>query len=235
MKQQINEIRRMQQLAGLIKEYVQNIHSDDRKSDRIDMLLTRYVGVVLGADKDNADDDCVRQKWQAITDKFEAMDIEKITDGPIKDAIKKANFKACLNTNKATIDNAPSEGVYEADTEEDDDTEEDKPEIRRDAPDASLDVTDPEDLEKKVTAAQIGGEDKGIKSMRSAAEKLAFYKGVKAGLFQSYKDGDIDQATYVDRLTKAKIDGAVVNIQNQIKQLEAKVNKDLTIGDEEEI
>lgn len=113
----------------------------------------------------------------------------------------------------------------EADTEEDDAEEDSKPEIRKDAPDASLDVADPEDLEKGVTAAQLGGEDKGIKSMRSLAEKLAFLKGQKDVLFQQYKK-DNNKDAYVK---------AVMPIQNQIKQLEAKVNKDLTIGDEEEI
>ena len=114
---------------------------------------------------------------------------------------------------------------FEADAEEEDEVEDDKPEVRKDAPDASLDVADPEDLEKGVTAAQLGGEDKGIKSMRTAAEKLAFLKGQKDILFQQYKkDGNKD--AYVK---------AVMPIQNQIKQLEAKVNKDLTIGDEEEI
>ena len=107
---------------------------------------------------------------------------------------------------------------FEADTEEDDDTEEDKPEIRRDAPDASLDVADSEDLEKKLTAAQMGGEDKGIKSMRSAAEKLAYYKGQKDVLFGQFKSGGLGKDAYVKQ---------VMPIQTQIKQLEKTINKPL--------
>lgn len=122
---------------------------------------------------------------------------------------------------------------FEADADEEDDIEDDKPEIRKDAPDASLDVADPEDLEKGVTAAQLGGEDSSIKGMRSVAEKLAFFKGTKDRLFSLYKAGILDKDAYIDQLTKAEIDGKPVNIQQQIKRLEAMINKDLTIGDED--
>ena len=108
---------------------------------------------------------------------------------------------------------------FEADTdEEDDDLEDDKPEIRKDAPDASLDIADPEDLEKGITAAQMGGEDKGIKSMRSAAEKLAYYKGQKDVLFGQFKSGGLGKDAYVKQ---------VMPIQTQIKQLEKTINKPL--------
>lgn len=106
----------------------------------------------------------------------------------------------------------------EADTEGEDEEEDDKPEIRKDAPDASLDIADPEDLEKGITAAQIGGEDKGIKSMRSAAEKLAYYKGQKDVLFGQFKSGGLGKDAYVKQ---------VLPIQNQIKQLEKTINKPL--------
>ena len=96
MKQQINEIKRMQQLAGILKEYVQDIHPDDQKSDRIDMLLTRYVSEVLGTKDYDANDSCIDSKWQAIVDEFMVKNLEDITDQPIKDAIKAANFKECL-------------------------------------------------------------------------------------------------------------------------------------------
>ena len=98
MKQPINEIRRMQQLAGIIKEYVEDIHPDDRKSDRIDMLLNRYVSEVLGTENYDANGSCIGPKWKAIVDEFMAKNLEDITDGPIKDAIKAANFQECLST-----------------------------------------------------------------------------------------------------------------------------------------
>ena len=110
-----------------------------------------------------------------------------------------------------------AEGVYEVDTDEDEE-EDDKPEVRKDAPDASLDIPDTEDLEKGITAAQMGGEDKGIKSMRSAAEKLAYYKGQKDILFGQYKSKVLDQNAYVKQ---------VMPIQTQIKQLEKTINKPL--------
>ncbi len=98
MKQQINEIKRMQQLAGIIKEFVDDIHPDDRKSDRIDMLLSRYVSEVLGTKNYDANGPCIGPKWKAIVDEFMAKNLEDITDHPIKDAIKAANFRECLNT-----------------------------------------------------------------------------------------------------------------------------------------
>ena len=107
---------------------------------------------------------------------------------------------------------------FEADAEEGEDEEDDKPEIRKDAPDASLDVADPEDLEKGITAAQMGGEDKGIKSMRSAAEKLAYLKGQKDVLFGQFKSGGLGKDVYVKH---------VLPIQNQIKQPEKTINKPL--------
>jgi hypothetical protein len=153
----------------------------------------------------------------------------------IKDTIQaeggKANAARVAGQIKNMVDAIAARGSLSdpelnEDAEEDDDTEEDKPEIRRDAPDASLDVTDTEDLEKKVTAAQIGREDKGIKSMRSAAEKLAFYKGQKDVLFGQFKSGGLGKDAYVKQ---------VMPIQTQIKQLEKTINKPLmgTDGDEE--
>jgi hypothetical protein len=104
MKQNINEIKRMQQLAGIIKEYVEDIHPDDRKSDRIDMLLNRYVSEVLGTNNYDANGTCIGPKWQAIVDEFMVKDLQDITDQPIKDAIEAANFTECLNTDDIMTD-----------------------------------------------------------------------------------------------------------------------------------
>lgn len=102
--------------------------------------------------------------------------------------------------------------------EEDIDPEDDKPKIGKYAPDASLDVADPEDLEKGITAAQLGAEDSGIRSMKSAAEKLAFLKGQKDALFRQYKKGALGKDAYVK---------AVLPIQTQIKKYESDINKPL--------
>ena len=104
---------------------------------------------------------------------------------------------------------------YNLDTEEDD-------EIEDDAPDSNLDV---EDLEKGITATQLGGEDRGIKSMRSAAEQLAFLKGQKDILFTQYKKGSLPKDSYINQ---------VMPIQTKIKQLDKTINKPLMGTDDSE-
>lgn len=96
MKHLIKEAKRMQQLAGILKEFVDEPHPDDEKMDRIDMLLTRYVGEVLGTEDYDANDPCIGPKWSAIAEEFMKKDLKDITDHPIKDAIKAANFEECL-------------------------------------------------------------------------------------------------------------------------------------------
>jgi hypothetical protein len=105
-------------------------------------------------------------------------------------------------------------------------TDDDQPDIRKDAPDASLDVADPEDLEKKMSKADIAAADKGISKMTSDVEKLRHLQGQKDAFVKMYRDGAVNIEQY------KKMIG---NIPQEIKRLEAKLNKDLTVGDEEEM
>jgi hypothetical protein len=104
MKKQINEIKRMQQLAGIIKEYVEDIHPDDQKSDLIDMLLFRHVSKVLGTENYDANGPCIGPKWKAIFDKFNAMNLESWADRDLIEDVKAANFEECLSTDDVYTD-----------------------------------------------------------------------------------------------------------------------------------
>lgn len=116
-------------------------------------------------------------------------------------------------------------GFYEADAEEEDlDPEEDKPEVRKDAPDPSLDTADPEDLASKVSAKDIAAADKGISKMTNDVERLRYLQGQKDSLVKMYKSGTIG----IDNYKKM-----IGTIPQEIKKLEAKLNRDLTIGDED--
>lgn len=110
--------------------------------------------------------------------------------------------------------------------EEEDEMEDEKPEVRKDAPDASLDVADPEDLEKSASKADIAAADKGISKMTSDVEKLRHLQGQKDAFVKMFKSGAMDIEQY------RKMIG---NIPQEIKRLEAKLNKDLTTGDDEDL
>jgi hypothetical protein len=104
MKQNINEIKRMQQLAGIIKEFVDDIHPDDRKSSIIDMYLSKYVKQALGMGENeiigtHPNSDCIDAKWEATESKLMATDWNKFSETYIKQVIKDANFEECDNPN----------------------------------------------------------------------------------------------------------------------------------------
>jgi hypothetical protein len=110
--------------------------------------------------------------------------------------------------------------------EEEEEMEDEKPEVRKDAPDASLDVADPEDLEKNVSKADIAAADKDMSKISNDVEKLRHLQGQKDAFIKMFKSGAMDIEQY------KKMIG---NIPQEIKRLEAKLNKDLTMGDDEDL
>lgn len=119
---------------------------------------------------------------------------------------------------------------FEADdTEEvaDGEVETDQPETRKDAPDDSLDVAAPEDLEKNVSKADMAAADKDFSKITNDVEKLRHLQGQLSAFLKMYKSGDIESIEQYKKM--------IGTIPQDIKKLEAKLNKDLTAGDDEEM
>ena len=127
MKQNINEIRRMQQLAGIIKEYGE-LSRKDRLIGEVEYYLIRHINEVLGTKDYDLEGDCLSPKYYSITERFTSPEaIEKYTyidhvDRPvvisgdlnnaIKAAVQEANFEECLGTDDV-FDNLGTDDIFD--------------------------------------------------------------------------------------------------------------------------
>ena len=121
---------------------------------------------------------------------------------------------------------APAGSLVREVEEEEDEMEDEKPEVRKDAPDASLDVADPEDTAKKMSSADMAAAGKEFGKIINDVEKLRHLQGQKDAFVKMFKSGTIDIEQYKQMIG---------NIPQEIKRLEAKLNKDLTTGDDEDL
>lgn len=233
----INEIKRMQQLAGLLKEEAE-IPSNNAFNDMVKSMESALVdfiknakgdpSVSLGGQLSSEESQFVTQLANLIK---QVKQDDKYTQS-LKEAKRMQQLAGIINENFVGL--TPINSPFFEGEDDDDMEDSDEEEYDFNAPGKKDEFDTDDDVEP--TAKDIAKGDSAIRSLVDKQTKLNQLNKIKDELFSLYKAGTINASEFQAKMTnykdaKSNITG---NISQQIKTLNADLRRDLSIDDEEE-
>lgn len=154
----------------------------------------------------------------------------------IKEAFRMQQLAGLINENYVDLGaiNSPFMEAKEDDDMDDFESDEEEPDYFSNKPGKKDEFDTDDDIEPAAKDVTAGDDLAKLTGGKQA--KLNALTKIKDELFAKWKNKELSTDEYVQKLTKHKTkDGKEINIQQQIKNLQADIDRDLSIDDEEEI